>query len=58
MAPSSDKGTSVDITLDSMSGEKITAGTWDGQCKAREVYQAVHRSKPGFRCKLLHGSQE
>ncbi|CAE8587978.1 unnamed protein product [Polarella glacialis] len=58
MASSDDDGMLLDITLFDMSGKEIIRGTWHGHCKAHELFQAAHKSKPGFRCKLLHGSEE
>ncbi|CAE8593517.1 unnamed protein product, partial [Polarella glacialis] len=58
MASSNDDGRSLDITLVDMSGGEITRGTWHGHCKAHEIFQAAYKSKPGFLCKLLHGSEE
>ncbi|CAE8632171.1 unnamed protein product [Polarella glacialis] len=58
MASSGRNGTSVDITLVDISGKEITDSTWDGHCKAHELFQAAYGSKPGFLRKLLHGSQE
>ncbi|CAE8651084.1 unnamed protein product, partial [Polarella glacialis] len=50
--------TLVEITLVDISGKEIIQGTWHGQSKANELYQAAYLSKPGFLCKLLHGIQE
>ncbi|CAE8672117.1 unnamed protein product, partial [Polarella glacialis] len=58
MASSSNNSMSVDITLVDISGKEIAEGTWDGHCKAHELFKAAYKSKPGFLCKLLHGSQE
>ncbi|CAE8646294.1 unnamed protein product [Polarella glacialis] len=58
MASSGNDGRMLDITLVSMSGNEISEGTWPGHCKAYELFQAAYRSKPGFLCKLLHGSEE
>ncbi|CAE8633900.1 unnamed protein product, partial [Polarella glacialis] len=36
----------------------VIKGTWRGHCKAHEIFQAAYKSKPGFPCKLRHGSDE
>ncbi|CAE8629578.1 unnamed protein product, partial [Polarella glacialis] len=58
MASSSNDGRSLNITLVAISGEVIIEGTWHGHCKAHELFQAAYKSKPGFMCKLLNGSEE
>ncbi|CAE8741625.1 unnamed protein product [Polarella glacialis] len=58
MASSSNDSRLLDITLVDISGSEITKGTWHGHCKAHELFQAAYKSKPGFLCKLLHGSKE
>ncbi|CAE8712654.1 unnamed protein product [Polarella glacialis] len=58
MASSGKDGRKLDITLVDISGNEITKGTWDGHCKAHELFQAAYKSKPGFLCKLLDGSEE
>ncbi|CAE8645392.1 unnamed protein product, partial [Polarella glacialis] len=55
---SDDDGRSLDITILDMCGKEVTRGTWHGHCKAHELFQAAYKSKPGFLCKLLHGSEE
>ncbi|CAE8652143.1 unnamed protein product, partial [Polarella glacialis] len=58
MASSNNTGIPLLITLTDISGQEITKGTWHGHCKAHELFQAAYKSKPGFLCKLLHGSEE
>ncbi|CAE8620018.1 unnamed protein product, partial [Polarella glacialis] len=38
--------------------KEITKGTWHGHCEIHELFQAAYKLKPGFLCKLLHGSEE
>ncbi|CAE8727636.1 unnamed protein product, partial [Polarella glacialis] len=58
MASSSNDGSALEITLVDIGGHEITKGTWHGHCKAHELFQAAYKSKPGFLCKLLHGSED
>ncbi|CAE8636008.1 unnamed protein product [Polarella glacialis] len=51
-------GRSLDVSLVDIGGNEIVRGTWHGQCKVLELFQAAYRVKPGFLCKLLHGSVE
>ncbi|CAE8645016.1 unnamed protein product, partial [Polarella glacialis] len=58
MASSSNDGRALNVTLVDIGGTEITRGTWQGDCKALELFQAAYKSKPGFLCKLLHGGRE